>query len=148
MIERAAHPFIKLSKIGDRVHLSGCASYIGEHQLSSATDEMEGIFLNWRWDGNDPVVEIDSYGIFPSFYSTSDTEVRVANALGLDHEAIHPTSSLFSSSAFLDYLLMSDAMVPSLNLFIVHVVASLRSGMGAIWDGLAPEITLARNSAG
>ncbi|MBN1854037.1 MAG: hypothetical protein JW829_15005 [Pirellulales bacterium] len=68
--------------------------------------------------------------------------IAVARHLGVPLEIITPPCSFFGSKAFLEYLVMNEVACPSLYLFIAQVSAYLETGMGAVWEGVAPGMIL------
>jgi hypothetical protein len=60
----------------------------------------------------------------------------VARKIGIPLRRASPPRDFFSSQAYLDYLIASDAGFPSLDLFIAKVAAQIDADV--VWDGLVP----------
>ena len=60
----------------------------------------------------------------------------VAKKIGIPLRRASPPSDFFSSQAYLDYLVASDAGFPSLDLFIAKVASQIDADV--VWDGLVP----------
>jgi len=60
----------------------------------------------------------------------------IAERAGVSLRKANPPRDFFSSRAYLDYLIASDAGFPSLDLFIAKVASQIDAG--AVWDGLVP----------
>jgi len=60
----------------------------------------------------------------------------VAKKIGIPLRRASPPRDFFSSEAYLDYLIASDAGFPSLGLFIAKVASQIEADV--VWDGLVP----------
>lgn len=64
----------------------------------------------------------------------------IAERFAWPYQKYTPPADFFSSEAYLDYLIASDAATPSLYLFIAQLADGIQSE--AVWEGLAPGFAL------
>lgn len=62
---------------------------------------------------------------------------KIAKQFNIAYKRTKPPRNFFNSEAYLDYLKMTEVMIPSLYLFIAEVSAYITPAMRAIWEGVA-----------
>jgi hypothetical protein len=73
---------------------------------------------------------------------------RVARELDIPLRLVTPSRDFFRTRAFLEYVRASDVATTSVNLFIAQVCEQIvRSGAGAVWDGVGYGIVVKDKSA-
>ena len=80
LFERA--PYFHVRQFGDGIFASGLpACLLGHKILRSPSAKPDGVFAEWRWDGERLVVENDRFGIFPLFYFATNDELCVSPSI-------------------------------------------------------------------
>lgn len=64
--------------------------------------------------------------------------VHAAREVRADYHVFTPPISYYSSSHYVDYLLMNEAATPSLELFVVQIASYVTQDLEAIWEGVYP----------
>ncbi|MEU3183987.1 asparagine synthetase B family protein [Streptomyces sp. NPDC006923] len=95
---RPRPPYLRLEHGPDGTRAEGVPSARLGHRLRRAGRADEGVFAEWRWDGERLLVRNDRYGMFPLYYwadgdrialATSPTDLPALGApAGLDHDAL------------------------------------------------------------
>ena len=91
--------FFEAALVGDAVHTRGSVDCRFWHRLDRGPGQPDdGIFAEWRWDGETLTVTNDRYGMYPLFYCAGREAVRVSPSIAtlvragapaeLDHEAL------------------------------------------------------------
>jgi hypothetical protein len=68
--------------------------------------------------------------------------IRLAKALGLDYTVVPAAPEFYSSSAYIDYLIMNEVATTSFGLFIAQLASSIAGRAEAVWEGVAPNYAL------
>jgi asparagine synthase (glutamine-hydrolysing) len=68
--------------------------------------------------------------------------IRLAKTLGLDYGLVPAAPGFYSSSAYIDYLIMSEVATTSFGLFIAQLASSIAGRANAVWEGVAPNYAL------
>ncbi|MEX0928957.1 MAG: asparagine synthase C-terminal domain-containing protein [Balneolales bacterium] len=51
------------------------------HVLDDKRGKPDGIYVSWRWDGQELIVENDRYGFFPVYYSSFDRQICISPSI-------------------------------------------------------------------
>lgn len=95
--------------VGEHVETSGDTVFAAGYQVGSDTGKPNGVFANWRWDGNRLTAQVDRVGAFPLFYHQSPDAIAISPTIvsllehgvpgDLDYDAI---ASLFHLTTCLE----------------------------------------------
>jgi asparagine synthetase B (glutamine-hydrolysing) len=77
---QAGQPFIRV-RYGDSCQVEGQPSCVLGHRLPQPAGLADGVFAEWRWDGEQLAVANDRYGFQPLFYFTRPGEIGLAPAV-------------------------------------------------------------------
>jgi asparagine synthase (glutamine-hydrolysing) len=76
-----ARHFLHIRLVDGRPVIDGCTEWTGGVPVSGGTDEPEGVFAQWSWDGGQVVVRIDRMGFFPLYYFADDRQFCISPSL-------------------------------------------------------------------
>ena len=82
MSDYSAHMFLHARRTGDGVR------FVGEHTgtrghlvRNPRRQDVDGVFVEWNWDGTSLRLRNDRYGFYPVFYFSTDTEIAVSDSI-------------------------------------------------------------------
>jgi asparagine synthase (glutamine-hydrolysing) len=83
--------FFEVERRGDTIVTGGQPSFQGGHRISGPASTVDdGVFADWRWDGEQLRVRTDRYACFPLFYWHSDRSLAVSTSIARLLEAGAP----------------------------------------------------------
>ena len=75
-------PYVRVYRTVEAWRCDGVASCVLGHKIFSLnSDEEEGIFAEWSWNGSTLVVRNDRYGFYPLFYVQTPDGISVSSSL-------------------------------------------------------------------
>lgn len=75
-------PFFAARWVGGQVEIEGISEcLLGQKLLGPTPEQPDGLFVEWRWDGQRLVVRNDYYGLSPLFYACYGNEIRIAPSI-------------------------------------------------------------------
>ena len=75
-------PLLHIRVQGDSVDVHGPTEGLIGHRITLADhDDREGVFIEWKWDGESLRVTNDRFGLHPFFYAASDTEICISTSI-------------------------------------------------------------------
>lgn len=75
-------PFFKVKTLNGKTETSGAHECFLGHKIPGRTPKQsDGIYVEWRWDGKQLIVNNDRYGIYPLFYSCFENEIWISPSI-------------------------------------------------------------------
>jgi hypothetical protein len=75
-------PFLHIRRDGDCYEFEGLASCALGHKIQNpARTDLDGIFVEWSWDGSCLMVRNDRYGFYPAYYFTDSYEIAISTSI-------------------------------------------------------------------
>src|SRR5262245_31270116 len=74
--------FLHIRTTSDGLRLIGEPNGKRGHQIRNAAHpQIDGIFIEWNWDGETLILRNDRYGCHPLFYYANSTEIAISNSI-------------------------------------------------------------------
>jgi len=76
-------PFLHIRRAAGGFEISGQTDCVAGHKIQNpARTEVDGVFIEWSWDGNCLKARNDRYGFYPAYYYADSNQIAVSTSIG------------------------------------------------------------------
>ncbi len=84
MTEHSAKMFLHVQNLAQGLRVTGESKGSRGHQIQNPNrQDVDGVFVEWDWDGTTLRVRNDRYGFYPVFYFANDIEIAISDSVDL-----------------------------------------------------------------
>ncbi len=75
-------PFLHIRRSARGLEIRGLANCVLGHKIQNPDrTDIDGIFVEWRWDGSCLRVRNDRYGFYPTYYYTDSNQIAISTSI-------------------------------------------------------------------